>query len=129
MRASPGARWRRCWWIATARPARLFAGVVNDKSYGGVFVSTDGGARWEQISDGLDGRDVFALAESPEGTILAGTNHGIFALDERRAMRRRRQERASGNWSPRNTIQNTLVKTAIETHYGKRVNVEKAGEG
>ena len=33
-------------------------------------------------ADGLDGRDVFALAESPDGTILAGTNHGIFALDE-----------------------------------------------
>jgi ligand-binding sensor domain-containing protein len=29
------------------------------------------------------------------------------------------------HWSPRSTIQNTLVKTATETHYGKRVNVEK----
>jgi ligand-binding sensor domain-containing protein len=29
------------------------------------------------------------------------------------------------NWSPRNTIENTLLKTAIETHYGVRVDVEK----
>ena len=97
-------------------PERLFAGVVNDKSYGGVFVSTNGGAHWEQMAEGLDGRDVFALAESPEGTILAGTNHGIFALEA---------DVPGGSWSPRSTIQNTLVKTATETHYGKRVNIEK----
>ncbi len=30
-------------------PMRLFAGVVNDKNYGGAFVSTDGGAAWQQI--------------------------------------------------------------------------------
>jgi photosystem II stability/assembly factor-like uncharacterized protein len=97
-------------------PARLYAGVVNDKSLGGVFVSTDSGAHWEQISDGLDERDVFSLAQSPEGTILAGTNHGIFALAT---------DKSGSHWKPLNTIQNTLVKTATETHYGKRVNVEK----
>ncbi len=111
---------------ADADPPRLFAGVVNDKSFGGVFVSGDGGARWEQIADGLDGRDVFALAESPDGTILAGTNHGIFALDESAPD----PPDASDNkpapvWKPRNTIENTLVKTAIETHDGVRVHVEK----
>jgi photosystem II stability/assembly factor-like uncharacterized protein len=113
----------------TAPPARLFAGVVNDKAYGGVFESTDGGAHWEQISNGLDGRDVFTLAESPEGTILAGTNHGIFALERKD----KDAANASGaspdvpsaSWSLRSTIQNTLVKTATETHRGKRVNVEK----
>ncbi len=67
-------------------PARLFVGVVNDKSYGGVFVSTNGGASWEQIGKepdgGLDGRDVFALAQAADGTVLAGTSHGIFAWDE-----------------------------------------------
>jgi len=98
---------------------RLYAGVVNDKAYGGVFVSGDGGAGWEQIGNGLDGRDVFALAESPKGTILAGTNHGIFALEADAS------EALGGSWSPRNKIQNTLVKTAIETHYGTRVHVEK----
>jgi photosystem II stability/assembly factor-like uncharacterized protein len=105
--------------VDRANPARLFAGVVNDKSYGGVFVSTNGGAHWEQIDKGLDGRDVFALAESPEGTILAGTNHGIFALETESA------DAPGGSWSPRNTIQNTLVKVASETHSGKRVNVVK----
>jgi photosystem II stability/assembly factor-like uncharacterized protein len=66
-------------------PARLYAGVVNDKTYGGVFVSNDGGTSWEQIGEGpgggLAGRDVFSLAETRDGTVVAGTNHGIFVLD------------------------------------------------
>ena len=102
---------------------------MNDKSYGGVFVSTNSGMRWEQISAGLDGRDVFALAESPEGTILAGTNHGIFALDDLDESTADTPaglvDAPSAHWSPRNTIQNSLVRMAVEKHHGKRVNVEK----
>jgi len=105
----------------TAPVARIFAGVVNDKGYGGVFVSVDGGAQWKQIAEGLEGRDVFALAESPEGTIVAGTNHGIFALEENKDA----GDQPGARWSSRSTIQNTLVKTATETHYGKRINIEK----
>jgi photosystem II stability/assembly factor-like uncharacterized protein len=99
--------------------SRFYAGVVNDKSHGGVFVSSNGGAGWKQIADGLEGRDVFVLEQSRDGTLLAGTNHGIFALDKGA------KNEPSARWEPRNTIQNTLVKTAAETHYGKRVNVEK----
>jgi photosystem II stability/assembly factor-like uncharacterized protein len=95
-------------------PQRIYAGVVNDKSYGSVFVSTDGGAQWKQIADGLDGRDVFALAEASDGTILAGTNSGIFGLDP-----------GATTWQPRNTIANTVMKTATEKILGTRVNVEK----
>ncbi len=61
-------------------PHRILAGVVNDKSYGGVFLTTDGGTSWSQIAEGLAGRDVFTLAEAKDGTMLAGTSHGIFAL-------------------------------------------------
>ena len=106
------------------QPARIFAGVVNDKSFGGVFVSTDGGQGWKQIGEGpdggLDGRDIFALEQSPDGTIVAGTNHGIFALDEGTV------EAPGFHWRPRNTISNTILKTSTETHYGKRVNIEKS---
>ena len=105
-----------------ADPARLYAGVVNDKSYGGVFFSSNGGASWEQLGDGqgggLDGRDVFVLAEAADGTVLAGTSHGIFALEAG-------PEGGKPLWKPKNTIANTKLKTATETHYGQRINVEK----
>lgn len=103
-------------------PNRLYAGVVNDKTFGGVFVSDSGGEKWEQIGEGpgggLGGRDVFSLAEAPDGTIFAGTSHGIFALDPGLA----------GDppaWQPRNTIANTVVKIVTKTVLRERVNVEK----
>ncbi|HYK36045.1 transcriptional regulator [Alloacidobacterium sp.] len=56
----------------------IYAGVLNDKGYGGVFVTEDGGTSWQQRSQGLDGKDVFTLAETDDGALLAGTNRGIF---------------------------------------------------
>ncbi len=58
-------------------PGTIYAGVINDKGYGGVFVTEDNGKSWQQRSQGLDGRDVFTLAQSDDGTLLAGTEHGI----------------------------------------------------
>ena len=58
-------------------PSTLYAGLINDKQYGGVFVSHDRGAHWQQMNAGLDGRDVFALRKT--GTrLLAGTSSGVF---------------------------------------------------
>jgi photosystem II stability/assembly factor-like uncharacterized protein len=94
-------------------PSRVYAGVVNDKTYGGAFVSEDGGIRWSQVADGLDGRDVFALAEAADGTVLAGTNSGIFALEK-------------GEWAPRNTIANTTAKAVPTVIKGKKITIEKS---
>jgi photosystem II stability/assembly factor-like uncharacterized protein len=58
-------------------PGTIYAGVINDKIYGGVFVTENNGSTWQQRSQGLNGRDVFALAEADDGTLLAGTGHGI----------------------------------------------------
>lgn len=62
------------------RPASLFIGVLNDKEWGGVFTSDNGGLNWIQQSTGLGGRDVFSLVQAADGTMLAGTSHGIFRL-------------------------------------------------
>ncbi|UWZ83978.1 VPS10 domain-containing protein [Occallatibacter riparius] len=94
-------------------PSRVYAGVVNDKTYGGVFFSSDGGERWKQVADGLEGRDVFALSESPDGVVLAGTSSGIFLLEKE-------------EWQPRNTIANTIAKPTPTVVKGKRVIVEKS---
>jgi photosystem II stability/assembly factor-like uncharacterized protein len=63
-----------------AQPATIYVGVVNDKAWGGVFVSDNGGLSWSQKSAGLNGQDVFSLAQASDGTVLAGTGHGIYRL-------------------------------------------------
>jgi photosystem II stability/assembly factor-like uncharacterized protein len=94
---------------------RILAGVVNDKSYGGVFLTSDGGENWAQISAGLDGRDVYTMAQAKDGTVLAGTSHGIFAL-----------EGGDGggdlHWVLRSSIVNTGTKIVTEMVKGRRIN-------
>jgi ligand-binding sensor domain-containing protein len=62
----------------------VYVGVLNDKRFGGVFVSKNAGQTWSQISAGLNDNDIFSLAMSPAGNLLAGTNHGIYRLDSGR---------------------------------------------
>jgi photosystem II stability/assembly factor-like uncharacterized protein len=98
-------------------PARLLAGVVNDKNYGGAFISSDGGGHWDHIGEGLEGRDVFALAQAADGTVLAGTSNGIFVL-------------VSGDhWELRSTLQNVLVKKTAVYRKGKRFHVDAKRQG
>jgi photosystem II stability/assembly factor-like uncharacterized protein len=59
----------------------LYAGVLNDKKFGGVFRFVNG--TWLQMSDGLDGRDIFDLGISTRGQLVAGTSRGILLLDEK----------------------------------------------
>jgi photosystem II stability/assembly factor-like uncharacterized protein len=63
-----------------AQPATIYVGVVNDKAWGGVFVSDNGGLTWSQKSAGLNGQDVFSLGQASDGTVMAGTGHGIYRL-------------------------------------------------
>jgi photosystem II stability/assembly factor-like uncharacterized protein len=98
--------------VDSSSPLKLYAGIANDKTYGGAFVTSDGGLHWEHIGEGLDGRDVFALAQAPDGAVLAGTSHGIFALSK------------SGRWEARNTIQNVFMKESTALRKGKKVPVE-----
>ena len=62
-------------------PGTIFVGVVNDRNWGGVFQSDNGGFNWIQRSNGLEGRDIFSLGQAPDGTMIAGTAHGLFRLD------------------------------------------------
>lgn len=57
---------------------RLYAGTLNDREFGGVFVSEDGGNRWQQMSAGLGGHDVFQIRQDDQGSLFAATNGGLF---------------------------------------------------
>ena len=62
-------------------PNRLYAGVANDRTAGGVFIWDDTGKHWRQSNRGIEDRDVLSLQQAEDGTLFAGTNHGIFYLD------------------------------------------------
>ena len=112
--------------VDNLHPQRLYAGVVNDKLYGGVFISDDSGKSWAQTGSGLDGRDVYSLAQTSDGEVVAGTNDGIFLLDPPAATGSGSPVPPSSlTWEPRNFIANTIVRTVSETHMNTRVNVEK----
>jgi photosystem II stability/assembly factor-like uncharacterized protein len=78
----------------------FYVGVVNDREYGGVFYSRDNGQHWSQKAAGLDGRDVFALKQSASGTLVAGTNKGMFYLAQN-----------STEWKPMNQVAVEQTKT------------------
>ena len=88
-------------------PQTIYVGVVNDKIYGGVFVTEDGGRTWAQRSTGLEGRDIFSLSQTADGTILAGTNHGIFRLE-------------GAEWRPNGSVVNTKTKEVTVVKKGKK---------
>jgi photosystem II stability/assembly factor-like uncharacterized protein len=83
-------------------PNTLYIGLVNDREFGGVFFSHDGGQTWKQKSSGLDGRDVFTLKQASNGTLVAGTNKGVFELAE-----------GSSAWHPINDV--VIAKTVSHT--------------
>ncbi|MGA2020061.1 MAG: transcriptional regulator [Candidatus Sulfotelmatobacter sp.] len=86
----------------TKEPNTLYIGLVNDREFGGVFFSHDGGQSWQQKSSGLDGRDVFTLKQAGNGTLVAGTNKGVFELAE-----------GGSTWHPINDV--VLEKTVSRT--------------
>jgi photosystem II stability/assembly factor-like uncharacterized protein len=98
--------------VDNKNPQTIYAGVLNDKTYGGVFVSEDGGGTWNQRSQGLDGRDVFTLKQAPNGTIYAGTNHGILTLSDT-------------GWDVRGKVVNTKQEETTVIRKRKKVKVTK----
>jgi photosystem II stability/assembly factor-like uncharacterized protein len=99
---------------------KMVVGVLNDKAYGGAFRTADGGQHWQQLAAGLEGRDVYSLAQTADGALVAGTAHGIFVLNEKQD-----EKQATPVWEPRNTIANTVTKYITQQVMGKKINVER----
>jgi photosystem II stability/assembly factor-like uncharacterized protein len=64
-------------------PNTVLVGLANDREWGGVFWCQNAGRNCQQISAGLAGRDVFVLREAGDGTLIAGTNQGVFVMDRK----------------------------------------------
>jgi photosystem II stability/assembly factor-like uncharacterized protein len=94
-------------------PTTLFVGVVNDKDWGGVFESDNGGQNWEQRSEGLDGRDVYALGQAPDGTMIAGTSHGLFRLDTAAQTWLRVESAPATQTNPEPAVQANLTRPPV----------------
>jgi photosystem II stability/assembly factor-like uncharacterized protein len=98
----------------SAHPETLYAGVINDKEFGGVLVSHDGGAQWTHLNAGLAGRDVFSLKQASNGALLAATNRGVFEL-----------AKGSNAWRPINTVI-FEKKTTVRTPVASKAKAKKA---
>ncbi|HWR13367.1 MAG TPA: hypothetical protein VN577_00955 [Terriglobales bacterium] len=74
-------------------PERIYAAMINNREYGGVYQSRDSGRTWSAWNFGLGARDIFSLDQSDDGTIVAGTNQGVFSL-----------KKDTGKWNPINLV-------------------------
>jgi photosystem II stability/assembly factor-like uncharacterized protein len=95
-------------------PNTIFVGVLNDREWGGMFVSRDSGQRWVQESEGLDGRDVLSLQQAGNGALIAGTSSGIFLL-----------EQGASRWRPINHVVHEKVTFHLVRRGKKRVRVAR----
>jgi ligand-binding sensor domain-containing protein len=98
--------------------ATVYVGVVNDKDSGGVFVSHTGGLSWTHLSAGLDGHDVFSLGQAPDGTMLAGTEHGMYRL--RDSLWQRVGDDAAMPAQRPGVLPSTIVKSGKRPVQGRR---------
>src|SRR5512140_115013 len=69
--------------VDRANPRLVYAGLVNDKEFGGIFVSQDAGQHWNQLSKGLGNEDVFTLGQDRKRQLFAGTNRGRRRLSDK----------------------------------------------
>ena len=98
----------------------LYAGLINDKHYGGVFVSRDQGSHWKQMNAGLGDRDVFALRKAGP-SLLAGTSNGVLVFAKMGG---------TEQWRPSDRIANEMIITirkATKTRKGLTRKVIKPG--
>ncbi len=102
-------------------PDTIYAGLLNDRDFGGVYVSHDAGATWKQMSKGLKDRDVFTLQQDAEGTLFAGTNHGIMDFSRKTEL-----------WEPASVVVKEKIipapKTVAKTAAARKAAAAKAAK-
>lgn|GEM_PF-2187535 len=81
-RSLNGGAWTAAAGIASGAIARCFvseAGLLMTGTFEvGILASSDSGATWESRNTGLAGHTVLRMTVTTSGTILAGTNNGMY---------------------------------------------------
>ena len=98
----------------------LYASVLNDKEFGGVFHLHDG--IWSPLGGGLEALDVFDLAQSTRGELVAATSHGVFLFEA--ASRRwvpSREVVSQEPVSPRKPVRGKSGKTMVSGNVPPRI--------
>ena len=79
---------------------RLYVSMINNREYGGIYMSSNAGTSWSAMNTGLGTRDIFSLRQTDSGALVAGTNQGVFTL-----------ERNGTTWKPISTTLSEKIKT------------------
>ena len=78
--AGPLERSVTCVFVDAER-GRVVGGVSADRVHGGVWATAWPNVEWRRLGTGLEAREVLVLARATQG-LLAGTDDGLFVLDE-----------------------------------------------
>ena len=102
-------------------PDTIYAGLLNDRDFGGVYVTHDAGSSWKQMSKGLKDRDVFTLQQSENGTLFAGTSHGVMEFSRKAEL-----------WEPASVVVKEKIipapKTTAKTAAARKAAAAKAAK-
>ena len=63
--------------LLEGRPKTILCGTEQ----GGAWLSPDNGATWQPL--GLKGRSVYSLVALSDGSVMAGTDDGVYLLEPR----------------------------------------------
>jgi len=79
----------------TKEPNTLYIGLVNDREFGGVFSVTTADRAGNRKARGSTAAMLFTLKQAGNGTLVAGTNKGVFELAEGSSTWRPHQRRCA----------------------------------
>lgn len=86
-------------------PNRLYASMINNGEFGGVYTSPDGGMTWMPYTSGISARDIYSLDETDSGALVAATSQGMFMLS-----------RESTRWKPINlTLTEKITRVRVRS--------------
>lgn len=83
----------------------MYVSLINNREFGGVFVTRDAATTWSKFDTGLGTQDIFSLDQTDGGTLVAGTARGLFSFST-----------GANSWKPMNTVLTEKIITVPVRH-------------